>query len=168
MRWSFAPDGKILYVALANRDSVAAVDTGALIVRGYFDTRLPHQTYFGAEPVALALNAAGSRLYVANAAGDSVAVFDTAKLRTGGGPNSKFLALAIAPIGFVPTEWLPFSLATTGGKLYIATRQGPRHGAEQYAAADSSGHGWQAEAGQDDLYRHAALWLAGRGGRGGD
>src|SRR4029077_7204928 len=75
-------DGKTLYVALANRDAVAAVNVGAgqFSLKGYFDTRLPGQSYFGAEPVALALNANGKRLYVANAASDSVAVINTRKL----------------------------------------------------------------------------------------
>src|ERR1039458_9661697 len=63
-----SPDGNTLYVALANRDAVAAVNVsaGRFSVKGYFDTRLPRQSYFGAEPVALAVNASGSRLYVAN------------------------------------------------------------------------------------------------------
>ena len=38
----------------------------------------PHQSYFGAEPVALAVNGDGSRLYVANMGSDAVAVMDTA------------------------------------------------------------------------------------------
>ena len=50
-------------------------------MKGYFDTRLPGQSYFGAEPVAVALNADGSRLYVANMASDAVAVIDTRKLK---------------------------------------------------------------------------------------
>ena len=52
------PTAKTLYVALANRDAVAAVNVGAgaVLVKGYFDTRLPGQSYFGAEPVALAVN----------------------------------------------------------------------------------------------------------------
>ena len=44
---------------LANRDAVAAVNVerDQFAVKGYFDTRLPGQSYFGAEPVALAVNA---------------------------------------------------------------------------------------------------------------
>ena len=82
-----SPDGKTLYVSLANRDAVAAVNVGAgqFSVKGYFDTRLPGQSYFGAEPVAVALNANGSRLYVANAASDSVAVINTAQADGEGG-----------------------------------------------------------------------------------
>ena len=61
----------VMYVALSNRDAVAAVSIGTarapeLAVRGYFDTRLPGQSYFGAEPVSLAMRADGSRLYAAN------------------------------------------------------------------------------------------------------
>jgi sugar lactone lactonase YvrE len=59
-----APDGRTLYVALGNRDAVAAMDMngGGFKLKGYFDTRLPGQTYYGAEPEALAVNADGSRL----------------------------------------------------------------------------------------------------------
>src|SRR5208283_3611586 len=79
---AFSPDQSTLYVALANRDAVAAVHVaaGQFAVKGYFDTRLPGQSTFGAEPVALAVNADGSRLYVANAASDAVAVIDTKRL----------------------------------------------------------------------------------------
>lgn len=119
--FDISPDGKTLYVALANRDAVAAVNiaSSSFGVKGYFDTRLPGQSYFGAEPVALALNNDGSRLYVANAASDAVAVIDTAKLTT------KVAHSGFAePIGFVPTEWMPFSIAFNEGKLYLATAKG--------------------------------------------
>ena len=119
--FALSPDGKILYVALANRDAVAAVNVAgnAFRVKGYFDTRLPHQSYFGAEPVALALNADGRRLYIANAASDAVAVIDTTKLN-GKTERQGF----VEPAGFVPTEWMPFSMAFSGGKLYLATAKG--------------------------------------------
>lgn len=121
----FSPDGKTLYVALANRDAVAAVNVeeGKFTVKGYFDTRLPGQSYFGAEPEALAVNADGSRLYVANAASDAVAVIDTAKLTLKASKQGM-----VEPIGFVPTEWMPMSIAflpsASGGKLYVATAKG--------------------------------------------
>jgi YVTN family beta-propeller protein len=119
--FALSPDANTLYVTLANRDAVAAVNigTGAFSVKGYFDTRLPGQSYFGAEPVALALDDDGRRLYVANAASDAVAVIDTAKL-TGKAQKQGF----VEPAGFVPTEWLPFSMAFSGGKLYLATAKG--------------------------------------------
>jgi DNA-binding beta-propeller fold protein YncE len=120
-----SPDGRTLYIALANRDAVAAVNVnaGQFSVKGYFDTRLPHQGYFGAEPVALALNADGSRLYVANMGSDAVAVEETGKLT----PRTARKAM-VEPLGFVPTEWMPMSMAflpsPSGGKLYVATAKG--------------------------------------------
>ncbi len=114
----------MLYVALSNRDAVAAVAIGTaatpkLTVKGYFDTRLPRQTYFGAEPNALAENADGSRLYVANMGTDSVAVLDPRKLRSMA--DAKGMA---EPVGFLPTELMPMAMASTGGKLYVATGKG--------------------------------------------
>jgi DNA-binding beta-propeller fold protein YncE len=116
-----SPDGRTLYVALSNRDAVAAVNVNGMqfAVKGYFDTRLPHQSYFGAEPDALALSADGRRLYVANLASNAVAVLDTAKLKTGALKKGM-----IEPIGFVPTESMPVSMAASGGKLYLATAKG--------------------------------------------
>ena len=120
-----SPDGRTMYVALANRDAVAAVSVGAneFAVKGYFDTRLPRQSYFGAEPEALAINSDGSRLYVANAISDAVAVIDTAKLTAKVSKQGM-----VEPIGFVPTEWMPMSMAfvssASGGKLYLATAKG--------------------------------------------
>ena len=119
--FAFSPDQKMLYVALANRDAVAAVNVGAgqFAVRGYFDTRLSGQSYFGAEPDALAMNADGSRLYAANMGSDAVAVIDTTKLTAKGAK-----AGMVEPDGFIPTEWMPVSMTFAGGKLYVATDKG--------------------------------------------
>ncbi len=122
---AFSPGEKTLYVALANRDAVAAVNisAGQFAVKGYFDTRLPGQSYFGAEPVAVAVNADGSRLYVANMATDAIAVIDPGKL------TPKFAKTGmVEPDGFIPTEWMPMSIAfarsPSGVKLYVATDKG--------------------------------------------
>ena len=141
--FALSPDGRTLYVALANRDTVAAVNVadGRFSVKGYFDTRLPHQSYFGAEPVALALDADGSRLYVANMATDAVAVIDTRKLTA---KTAK--AGMVEPDGFIPTEWMPISLAflppafqspavqssSSGGMLYVASDKGKGAGPNNF------------------------------------
>ncbi len=124
-----SPDGKTMYVALANRDAVAAVNVGGdqFSVKGYFDTRLPQQSYFGAEPEALAVTPDGARLYVANAISDAVAVMDTTKL-TGKVVKEGM----VEPIGFVPTEWMPMSMSFTGGKLYVATAKGKGTGPNNF------------------------------------
>ncbi len=122
----------VMYVALSNRDAVAAVSIGSerapkLAVRGYFDTRLPGQSYFGAEPVSLALGADGSRLYAANMGSDAVAVLDARRLR--GVQKAKGF---VEPLGFVPTEWMPLALAATGGKLYVTTDKGKGTGPNNF------------------------------------
>jgi DNA-binding beta-propeller fold protein YncE len=129
-------DGRTMYVALANRDAVAAVnvDRGQFTVKGYFDTRLPHQTYFGAEPEALALSPDGSRLYVANAITDAIAVLDTKKLSAKVAKEGM-----VEPLGFVPTEWMPMSLGLTGGKLYVATAKGKGTGPNNFPQRESEG-----------------------------
>jgi DNA-binding beta-propeller fold protein YncE len=131
--FAFSPDQKTLYVALSNRDAVAAVNVGAgqFSIKGYFDTRLPGQSYFGAEPVALTVNGDGSRLYVANMGTDSVAVFDTSKLTPKSAKNGM-----VEPNGFIPTEWMPMSMAflssPAGGKLYLATAKGKGTGPNNF------------------------------------
>jgi DNA-binding beta-propeller fold protein YncE len=132
----------VMYVALSNRDAVAAVAIGTprapeLAVRGYFDTRLPGQSYFGAEPVALAMRADGSRVYAANLGSDAVAVLDPHRLRS----MAKAKGMA-EPVGFVPTEWMPLALVSSGGKLYVATDKGKGTGPNNLAqrvAVDAMG-----------------------------
>ena len=136
--FALSADGNTLYVALANRDAVAAVHVGgdAFAVKGYFDTRLPGQSYFGAEPVALALNASGDRLYVANMASDAVAVLDTKKLTERAAKSGM-----VEPDGFIPTDWLPFSMAfipsSDGGKLYVASGKGSGTGPNNFAQRET-------------------------------
>jgi DNA-binding beta-propeller fold protein YncE len=129
-----SPDGKTMYVALANRDAVAAVNVGGdqFSVKGYFDTRLPQQSFFGAEPEALAVTPDGSRLYVANAISDAIAVMDTTKLTAKAAKEGM-----VEPIGFLPTEWMPMAISyiggsSTDGKLYVATAKGKGTGPNNF------------------------------------
>jgi len=133
----------VMYVALSNRDAVAAVGIGTprapeLAVRGYFDTRLPGQSYFGAEPVSLAMNADGTRLYAANLGSDAVAVLDPRRLR--GVEKAKGF---VEPLGFVPTEYMPLALASTGGKLYVTTDKGKGTGPNNFPQRIAAGSGHQ-------------------------
>src|ERR1700744_127210 len=92
--FAWSPDEKNLYVALANRDAVAAIRVAGdeLKVQGIYDTRLPGQTYFGAMPDAVAVSEDGKRLFAANTGSDAIAVFDLGTLKA---------------VGWVPTEWYP-------------------------------------------------------------
>ena len=174
----FSPDGKTLYVALANRDSVAAVDvsgTGATAkfeLKGYFDTRLPGQSYFGAEPVALALSGDGGRLYVANMGSDAVAAIDTRKLTASAAKQGM-----VEPEGFIPTEWMPMSMAvvhpTHGDKTAMMAPgrsrreavcgdgEGAGHRAEQLCAEAGARRARQGS--RFHLHCDAAAWIAGGG-----
>ncbi len=116
--FAWSPDEKTLYVALANRDAVAAlsVGQGALRLRSLFDTRLPGQTFFGAMPDAVAVSKDGKRLFAANTGSDAIAVFST----TGSAVRGK----ASRAIAWIPTEWYPTALASAGNTLFVATAKG--------------------------------------------
>jgi DNA-binding beta-propeller fold protein YncE len=126
---AMAPDGRTMYVSLANRDAVAAVDLseGKFALKGFFDARLPHQTFYGAEPESLAVNADGTRLYCANMGSDAIAVVDTRRLT-----KAAVAKGMVEPIGFIPTEWLPMGVAFSGGKIYIATGKGTGTGPNNF------------------------------------
>jgi DNA-binding beta-propeller fold protein YncE len=137
-------DGRKLYVAMANTDEVAVVNTAAGTAGPFFSTRLPGQKYFGSVPVALAFAPDGRHLFVANASNDTVAVVDTR-----GGSKPKSLANAVTPppqpicdpggcppavnqaansaragaelLGHIPTEWYPSALVVQGDDLFIVS-----------------------------------------------
>jgi DNA-binding beta-propeller fold protein YncE len=116
--FAWSPDEKILYVALANRDAVAAmrVSGDELTLQGLYDTRLPGQSYFGAMPDAVAVSKNGKQLFAANTGSDAVAVFNLG--------GQKAAGQAIRAVGWVPTEWYPTALAVEGNTLYVATGKG--------------------------------------------
>ena len=116
--FAWSPDEKILYVALANRDAVAAMRVGGdeLKLEAIYDVELPGQTYFGAMPDAVAVSEDGKRLFAANTGSDAIAVFDLRGRQAAG--------TEIPAVGFVPTEWYPTALAVKGNKLYVATAKG--------------------------------------------
>ncbi len=136
---ALSPDERMLYVALANRDMVAAVrvpkiGSDSLQAYRYFDTKLPGQTYFGAVPDAVAVSPDGRHLFAANASADAVAVFHLGGTKHPGN-------VAQRPAGFVPTGWYPTALASTGTDLLIATAKGqgtgPNNMPQRDAPADS-------------------------------
>jgi DNA-binding beta-propeller fold protein YncE len=116
--FAWSPDEKILYVALANRDAVAAMRVGGdeLKLQALYDTRLPGQSYFGAMPDAVAVSKDGKQLFAANTGSDAVAVFNVG--------GQKAAGQAIHAVGWVPTEWYPTALAVEGNTLYVATGKG--------------------------------------------
>jgi DNA-binding beta-propeller fold protein YncE len=112
-------DNSRLYVALTNRDEIAAVDAGSGKVLSYFSTKLPGQRYGGSDPEYLALSEDERTLFSADAISDSVGVFDLTK--TGPGVSAE-------AAGFIPTEWYPTVVAATGKDLLIASAKGKGSG----------------------------------------
>jgi len=111
-----SPDEERLYVALANADRVAAIDTATGQVAGTLSTELPGQRYGGSVPNALAVDPTGRRLFAADASADAVAVFDLSQPLDRRQPQ--------AAMGFVPTEWYPTALAVRGDQLFIVCGKG--------------------------------------------
>jgi YVTN family beta-propeller protein len=128
-----SPDEKRLYVALANADRVAVIDTASCEVIAWLSTELPGEKYHGTYPNALALNAAGDRLYAADASADAVAVFDVSHLGT------STLADPVAASGFIPTEWYPTALALHGRDLFVVTGKGQGTGPNSAALPPEPG-----------------------------
>jgi DNA-binding beta-propeller fold protein YncE len=124
----------VLYVALANADSVAALDLRDTVsapnrlfrVYGVRDPN-PRRAQ-GTVPLAVALSPDGTRLYAALAALDAVAVFDLAGEAEDRHPMELIPRSPDPLLGFVPTEWYPSALAVTGNDLLIATAKGEGSG----------------------------------------
>lgn len=114
-----SPDEKRLYVALANADLVAVVDTEKAAPFAWLSTLLPAQKSGGSIPNGLALSADGKHLFSVNAGTNSVGVFDVERLRAG-----TTVSKPQAALGFVPTEWYPTALASRGGELLVASGKG--------------------------------------------
>src|SRR3981081_2026297 len=115
-----SPDEKFLYVALANADSIAAIDATTGKVQALFSTHLPKQEFSGNETDALAQSKDGRRLFAASAGTDSVAVFDTTILTDG----QRHIGAPTPAMGFVPTEWYTLAIAVADNDLLVATGKG--------------------------------------------
>src|SRR4029077_3280153 len=103
-------DGKTLYVANANSDTVSILRTDPLEVTQTVLVRPDPGLPFGSATNALALSADGKALYACNGGNHAVAVIsleDRAMLK-----------------GFVPTGWYPGAAVTDGKHLFVANVKG--------------------------------------------
>ena len=96
-----------VFVALANIDRVAEVDTADLRVKGFINDSPYPDAPPGSYPDALTI--ADGKLFVANAGNNDVAVYND---RTGKG------------LGLIPTGWYPTSITHAGGALYVVAAKG--------------------------------------------
>jgi YVTN family beta-propeller protein len=107
-------DGRNLYVANANSDTVTVIDTIAMRAVNTIGVRPDETLPFGSAPNALALSEDGKRLYVANGGNNAVAVIDLEKAKKGEGRIE----------GFIPAGWYPGAVATEGNHIYIVNVKG--------------------------------------------
>ena len=105
-------DGRTLYVANANSDTVSVIDTETDRVAKTLDVRLFARAPLGSAPNALVLSRDDSTLYVANAANNAVVVVR---------PND-----AVPIKGFIPTGWFPTAVALSKDerRLFVASGYG--------------------------------------------
>lgn len=101
-------DGRQIYVANANADSISVVDLGSDSV---VDTiRLSSDRDFGAAPAALAVSPVDGNLYVAEGGRNRVEIIDKRTYRS---------------VGEIPTAWYPDAIAFgRDGSLFIADLKG--------------------------------------------
>jgi len=107
-------DGRNLYVANANSDTVTVIDTIAMRAVNTIGVRPDVTLPFGSAPNALALSEDGKTLYVANGGNNAVAVIDLEKAKKG---ESRVE-------GFIPAGWYPGAVATEGNHIYIVNVKG--------------------------------------------
>jgi YVTN family beta-propeller protein len=102
-------DGRTLYVANANSDSVSVIDTSSRTITRTIATRPDEKLPFGSMPNAVCVTPGGKQLLIANGGNNAVAMLD---------------ASADRPAGFIPAGWYPGAVATDGSNLYIANVKG--------------------------------------------
>ena len=117
-----SPEEDTLYIALANADSIAAVDLRYGVTYVHYQADLGNS---GSVFQAIALSPDGERLCAASASLDAIAVF---QIKNSIRPPVLARTADATPIGFIPTEWYPSALAIAGNDLLIATAKGEGSG----------------------------------------
>ncbi len=105
-------DGRYLFTANANDNSVSVIDVKARRVIETLNTALFPAAPAGSTPNALALSPDQKTLLVANADNNCLALFD---VTTKGKSRS---------LGFVPTGWYPTAVQVVGRKVLVANGKG--------------------------------------------
>jgi len=109
-----SPDGKRLYVANANENSVSVIDIASMKVTETIVSSLFPDAPPGSTPNSVALSSDGKTLYIANADNNYIAVMDVS---TQSGSRS---------LGFIPSGWYPSCVRINhaNGDIIIANAKG--------------------------------------------
>ena len=105
-------NGKFLYVANANDNTVSVIDTKQLKVIETLNSALYPDSPEGSTTNSVALSSDEKTLYIANADNNCLAVFD---VKTPGSDVSK---------GFIPTGWYPTCVRTVNDKILVSNGKG--------------------------------------------
>ena len=105
-------DGRFLFVANANDNSVSVIDAGKKKVIETLNSALYPDSPTGSTTNSVALSKDEKTLYIANADNNCLAVFDVS---TPGSCRSK---------GFIPTGWYPTCVRVAGNKILVTNGKG--------------------------------------------
>lgn len=105
-------NGRYLFVANANDNSVSVIDTRQRKVLETLNAALYPDAPAGSTSNGLALSGDEKTLYIANADNNCLAVFDVSNP---GFSKSK---------GFIPTGWYPTNIKVIGKKIYVSNGKG--------------------------------------------
>jgi YVTN family beta-propeller protein len=141
-----SPNGKFVYVANANSDTVSVIDTAKDEVVETIDCKPEGRLPFGSGTNAVAVSPDGMTLYVANGTGNCVAVVHLGGLAAPAPPRPAAAALVSAVAGMIPTGWYPGAvrLSADGKRLFVANVKGhgslsPRKATAKKAAGKGEG-----------------------------
>jgi YVTN family beta-propeller protein len=118
---AWSPDGRYLYVANGNDDSVSVIDSNTDKEIDVISLGRSGEIYKGSSPTSIAVSPDGSRLYVTLAGENAVAVIAGGEV-----------------IGRIPTGWYPSSvtLSSDGKHLFVVNQKsngGPNPGQTYYS-----------------------------------
>jgi len=148
---ALSPDQSKLYVANANSDTVAQIDTATAKLERSIAVPLYKKAPLGSSPNALAVHPDGKTLFVANGANNAVAVVDL--------PSAKVK-------GFLPAGWYPTAVALTKDSTQLLIANG--YGFGSVAPTKANGRTYKDRAGVlalvplselNNLARHTAQVL---------
>ncbi len=105
-------DGKYLFVATANDNSVSVIDTRARKVVEVFSSALYPNSPAGSTTNSVALSENEEVLYIANADNNCLAAFNVAE------PGQS------KSIGFIPTGWYPTSVKVFRNRIWVTNGKG--------------------------------------------
>lgn len=107
-------DGKFLFVASGNDNSVSVIETETQKVVEVFSSALYPNSLAGSTTNGVALSEDERLLYIANADNNCLAVFDVAK------PGDS------KSVGFIPTGWYPTSVKVWNGNIWVTNGKGTK------------------------------------------